>query len=214
MSKKGVIFDFDGTLADTLSDVADAVNAGLRTFGLPERSITEVCSFIGDGIFELCRRAAGESSSVPIEDLAAAIGKYYQQHRMDRATPFPGIPELLDKLTERGISMAVLSNKLHEHTQPMVDELFDKWSFVAVEGCSDEDLRKPDPRRALKIVKKMQLKPTQVMMVGDSSADIITGINAGLIAVGVTWGYRSREELVNAGPKYLIDRPAELLDII
>jgi phosphoglycolate phosphatase len=96
----------------------------------------------------------------------------------------------------------------------MVDELFDRWSFAAVEGCSDEDLRKPDPRRALKIVRKMQLKPTQVMMVGDSSADIITGINAGLIAVGVTWGYRSREELIDAGARYMIDRPAELLDII
>ncbi|MHC4673112.1 MAG: HAD family hydrolase [Planctomycetota bacterium] len=212
MIGKGIVFDFDGTLADTLPDVTDAVNVGLESFGLQARSIEEVSGYIGDGILELCRRAVGEDSPISLEELAAVISNHYQDHRLDKVSLFAGIPELLDELTRRGIPLAVLSNKPHQHTWPMVEALFGKWPFVAVEGYREEGLRKPDPRTVLGIVKQMGLSAGQVLMVGDSSTDMITAVNAGLIPVGATWGYRSREELIKTGAKYLIDSPEMLLE--
>src|SRR5690606_10923407 len=143
---QGVIFDLDGTIAHTLPDIAAAVNFGLRSFSLPEQPETQIRTWIGDGMPMLCQRALADQPSVFLPEMVERVTGYYREHRMDQAAPFEGIPELLDELTERGISLAVLSNKPHEHTVPMVEALFGRWRFVAVEGYREEARRKPDPR--------------------------------------------------------------------
>ncbi len=214
MTDKGVIFDLDGTLADTLADLTDAVNVGLRAFGFAERPSCDVRGWIGEGLPTLCSRAVGPAGHVPIDEMAAIVTRYYREHRLDKTAPFPGVPGLLDALTERQVPMAILSNKPHEHTGPMAHALFGQWSFVAVQGYREEGWRKPDPRTALGIVARMQLEPGQVMLVGDSATDVNTALNAGLLPVGATWGYRSREELLASGTRHLVDRPEELLALI
>lgn len=210
----GIIFDFDGTLADTLPDIADAVNAGLASVGLPAQPASAVRQWIGEGLPLLCRRAVGDAADVAIDELVAVVSAHYRANSLNRTRLFPGIADLLDALTARGIPFALLTNKPHQATVPMVEALFGRWRFVAVEGYREEDRRKPDPRTALEIVDCMGFAPDRVMMVGDSFTDMATAVNAGLVPVGVTWGYRDRRELLDAGARHLIERPAELLNLI
>ena len=214
MSIKGIIFDLDGTLADTMPDLTDAINVGLKALGFPERPRSDVRGWIGEGLPVLCRRAVDHDPDVPIDEMAAIITQHYRRHRLDTTVPFVGIPELLDALSQSQVPLAVLSNKPHEHTQPMIDALFARWSFVAVEGYREEAFRKPDPRTALRIVQQMRLPPASVALVGDSGTDVMTARNAGLVPIGVTWGYRDRDELVDAGVAYTIDHPAQLLALV
>ena len=214
MRGKGVIFDFDGTLAHTLPDIAAALNAGLRELGLPESSESDVRNWIGEGVPTLCRRALAAHPEVPAERLISVVAVHYEIHRLDQVRPFDGIAETLDVLVARRIPLAVLTNKPHVHTVPMVEALFARWPWVAVEGYKVEERRKPDPRNALEIAAKMSLSPAEVMMVGDSFTDIQTAVNAGMIPVGCTWGYRSRDELFAAGARHLLDRPQQLLELI
>lgn len=193
-----------------MPDLTDAVNVGLRAFGLPERSASEVRTYIGEGLPLLCRRAAGESADVPIDEMAATVTAHYREHRLEKTALFPGVAQLLAELSRRGVQMAILSNKPHEHTVPMTEALLGRWSFAAVEGYREEDRRKPDPRTALEIVARMELEPGQVMLVGDSGTDVRTARNAGIPPVAVTWGYRDRDHLIESGAEVLIDRPADL----
>lgn len=214
MRTKGIIFDLDGTLADTLPDIADAVNAGLEAFGLPRRPDEEVRPWIGEGMPMLCKRAITERADIDLDEMIALVREHYQINRLNKVRLYPGISELLDELIRRNILLAVLTNKPHEHTEAMCAVLFARWRLVAVEGYRQEEFRKPDPRIALAIVEKMGLTPGQVMLVGDSSTDMHTAKNAGLTAVGATWGYRARQELIDSGAKHLIDRADELLALL
>jgi len=222
MRIKGIVFDFDGTLADTLLDLTDAVNVGLRRFGYPHRSAPEVRRWIGNGLPTLCRLAiAAGNAPAPeppedtqIQQMAAVVTTYYREHRLDKTTPYPGIPAVLDALADGRAPMAVLSNKPHLHTAPMVEALFGEWPWIAIEGCRDEVQRKPDPQIARMIMARMRLEPGQVMMVGDSAVDVQTGMNAGMVTVGATWGFRDRAELIDAGANYILDRPEDLLALI
>ena len=211
---RGVIFDLDGTIADTLPDIAAAVNFGLRSYDLPPRPVEEIKMMVGEGMPLLCQRALVGHPDIPLPEMIRKVSTHYGEHRLDQAAPFPGIPELLDGLTARGIPFAVLTNKPHAHTVPMVQALFGRWMFAAVEGYQEESRRKPDPRTALDVVQRMQAEPQQVMMVGDSKTDMQTAVNARLIGVGVTWGYRPREELLQAGATYLIEQPPDLLTLL
>ncbi|MEP0843401.1 MAG: HAD family hydrolase [Phycisphaerae bacterium] len=214
MTIHGVIFDLDGTVADTLPDIAAAVNVGLESFGLPPRPTDEVRLMVGEGLPTLCRRAIEGHPHVPLEELVRRVTTHYAGHRLDQTVPFAGVPELLDGLAARGIPIAILTNKPHEHTVPMVEALFGRWRFAAVEGYRREDRRKPDPRTALEIVEAMHARPADVLMVGDSKTDMLTALNAGLVPVGVAWGYRPRAELLAAGARHLLDRPEDLLAIL
>lgn len=211
---KGVVFDLDGTLADTLPSIADAINYGLAAVGRPEVSRDEVRRWIGEGLPTLCRRALPDADEETFERMMAAVSKHYREHQMDKTVPFPGIPELMDQLARRGVPMGVLSNKPHEHTVTMTKALFGRWPLVAVEGYQEESYRKPDPRTLLRICQAMVLPPREVMLVGDSNTDIFTARNASVIAVAATWGYRDRDELIAAGPNYLIDWPEQVLALI
>src|SRR5207248_2020831 len=132
---RGVIFDFDGTLADTLPDIAAAVNVGMRTFGLPERPLSDVRQWVGEGLPTLCARAlAANASEVSLQDFVSVVTESYRRHRLELTAPFAGIPELLDALVTRRVLLAILTNKPHEHTVPMAQALFGRWPFVAIEG--------------------------------------------------------------------------------
>jgi phosphoglycolate phosphatase len=214
MSSNGVVFDLDGTLADTLPSIADAINWGLAAVGLPEVPRSDVRGWIGEGLPMLCRRALRGADNVPFDRMIEAVSLHYRQHQLDKTVPFPGIPELMDELARRGVPMAVLSNKPHEHTVTMTQAIFGRWPLVAVEGYQEERRRKPDPQTLLAICQAMGLPPTAVMLVGDSNTDIATARNAGAIPIGATWGYRDREELIAAGAVHLVDRPADLLPLL
>ena len=211
MKGNGIIFDFDGTLADTLPDIADSVNAGLIALGLAARPYAEVRDWIGEGLPLLCRRAIRDADGVDLDEMVRVVTGHYRENRLNKVRPFDGVAALLDALVERNVPIAVLTNKPHEHTTPMMDALFSDWPFAAIEGYREESRRKPDPRAALEIVGRMGLSPGEVLMVGDSFTDMQTGVNAGLVPIGCTWGYRSRAELLDAGAHALIDHPGELL---
>ncbi len=209
-----MIFDLDGTLLNTLPDLADAVNYGLRIVGLPPASDPEVRSWVGEGLPTLCRRAMRGAPGVSLDELQAAVTTYYAEHRLDKTAPYPGIPELLDELTLRGLPLGVLSNKPHLHTAPIVEAYFARWSFAAVMGYTQEDRRKPDPRTSIEIAAAMRLPPGEVALLGDSDTDMLTARNAGLIPLGATWGYRDRDVVAAAGARHLIDRPSDVLKLL
>jgi phosphoglycolate phosphatase len=214
VSIRGVVFDLDGTIAHTLPDIAAAVNLGLQSFGLPPRPFDEVRLMVGEGLPTLCARAVADHPEIAVTDMTQRVTQFYREHRLDQARPFDGIPELMDALTARQVPMAVLTNKPHEHTEPIMAALFGRWTFVAIEGYREESRRKPDPRTALEIVALMGASPAEVMMVGDSKTDVLTGINAGMVPVGVTWGYRPAEELVAAGAKFVVSRPGKIVGLL
>jgi len=214
MTFRGIIFDMDGTLVDTLPDIASAVNEGRRALGLAPRPASDIQGWIGEGLPALCRRALNDAPDESAEEMVPIVSAYYAAHRLDASAPFPGIPELLDGLTARAVPVAILSNKPQEHTIPMTQALLGRWPFVAVEGSRDEDHRKPDPRTALQIVGTMHLPPDKVALVGDSDTDMRTALNAGCIPVGVTWGYRDRETIQRAGARHLVDDPAQILSLV
>ncbi|MBP7936861.1 MAG: HAD family hydrolase [Phycisphaerae bacterium] len=219
MGIQGAIFDLDGTLANTLPDLTAAMNHTLGTLGKSPCSQEEVRRWVGEGLPTLCRRALSRSSpggfDVPddamVIQMAQLFTAYYRDHRLDKTRPYEGIPELLDELARRSIPMAVLSNKPHEHTWPMVEALFSRWSWVAVEGYRAEEYRKPDPRTALEIIARMGGQASRIALVGDSATDIQTGRNAGVVTVGAAWGFRDRPELVDAGADHVIDHPLDLV---
>ncbi len=214
VNARAVIFDLDGTLADTLPDLTDAVNYGLAALGLPAATPDQVRSWVGEGLPTLCQRAlATFQSPLDAAALIPLVTEHYAAHRLDKSGPFPGIPGLLDELNRRGLPVCVLSNKPHLHTEPMVMAMFAGWRFAAIEGYREESRKKPDPRTAREIADRLGLAPVEILMVGDSATDIRTAVNAGLVPVGATWGYRPREDLVAAGAKHLIDHPADLLKL-
>ena len=221
MLVQGVVFDLDGTLADTLADLTDAVGVGLRQLGYPPRPAHEVRQWIGEGMMILCRRAIAAAAppgatadDQTVAAMAAAFTDHYRAHRLDKTVPYPGIPELLDALAARGLKLAVFSNKPHDHTVALMDALFDRWSWSVVEGSREDRPRKPDPAVGREVLALMGLQPRQVLMVGDSAIDVQTAKNVGAVAVGVTWGFRDRAELLAASADHIIDRPTDLLTLI
>lgn len=211
MTCRGVILDLDGTLADTLRDIAEAVNVALVEISCPLVPAESVRQFVGEGLPMLCRRALGDGHLHEVDRMVAIVAEQYRLHEIDHTALYPGVPELLDELTARRIPMAVLSNKPQDATRRMVAALCGRWSFLAVEGFRDEEHRKPDPRVALEIVARMRAAPLDVWMVGDSQTDIATARAAGLMAVAVTWGFRDRDALAALRPDCIIEHPSDLI---
>jgi len=209
-----VIFDLDGTLIDSLGDLADAMNAVLEERRYPVHSLDSYRHFVGDGIEMLVRRAL-PPEVVEKTDIAEAV----QQMRREYSTrwtattrPFPEIPELLVELHSRKIRTAVLSNKPNFATLEIVGELFPDNPFEIVRGALEGVPLKPDPTSALEIVSELGIQPERSIFIGDTPVDIKTGRNAGMLAVGVTWGFRSVDELLDAGADHIIESPLELLE--
>ena len=209
-----VIFDLDGTLADTLSDIADAANHVLTERDLPTHGRDAYRHFVGEGVVRLMQHAAPESAQGRLDELVAAFRARYLPHMLDRTRPYPGVVPLLEELSRRGTPFAVLSNKPHDATREMVGALFPDVDFVAVEGHRPDVPKKPDPRSALALAEQLGSRPDHVAFVGDTRTDMETAKNAGMLAVGVLWGFRDEEELRANGADHVIARPDQLLELL
>lgn len=216
MSREAVIFDLDGTLLDTLEDLADAVNRVLSANGFPQHSLEAYRYFVGDGAAMLIRRALPEEKRTAdiIGNCLKAFLDNYGRNWKVKTKPYPGIPEMLDALTARRCKMAVLSNKPHGFTRHCVADLLKNWQFEVVLGQRENIPPKPDPAGAFEITKQLNLGPSKFVYLGDSAVDMKTAVAASMFPVGVTWGFRTVDELLENGCKVLIDRPLEILDLL
>jgi len=215
MNYKGVIFDLDGTLLDTIEDITSALNTVMSRHGFKQFSIEEAKKMVGDGMRELMVRAKPELTGQP-ELIDALVNEFRQEYASvwrEHSRPYPGIPELLTELNEKGLKLAVLSNKAHPFTEIMVKELLPV-PFQAVHGSQPGIPLKPDPAPARLVLQELNLRPDEVLYVGDTAVDMKTALAAGLIPVGVMWGFREARELLDNGARALLLKPADLLPLV
>lgn len=212
---KVAIFDLDGTLLDTLKDLADACNFALRSYGFPEHQIEEYKYFLGNGAYKLIERALpiGKKDAETIGKVLGEFKKYYEKHKSDFTKPYDGIEELLIALKEIGIKTAVVSNKPHEFAVEIVERYFAK-SFDIVFGKREGYLAKPDPTTVIETLNHFKCKKEEAVYIGDSDVDMFTGKNAGLFSIGVAWGFRGARELSAAGANKIVYTSEELLSEI
>jgi phosphoglycolate phosphatase len=211
-----VLFDLDGTLLDTLEDLADSTNAALRAQGFAEHPLAAYRYFIGNGVENLVRRA------LPPERLEAAtlarsaelMRREYSARWADKTRPYPGVAELLDALTARGLPMTVLSNKPDDFTRLCVSRLLPDWRFEVVLGAGPGVPKKPDPAAALRIAARLNLPPARIVYLGDTNTDMQTAVAAGMYPVGALWGFRTAAELTASGAEVLLEKPMELLRVL
>ena len=213
---KGVIFDLDGTLVNSLEDLADSMNIILQSHTFPTHSISDYKQLIGNGIRNLVLKALPEANRTEalIDTCYNLMIDVYRNNLVTKTKPYNGISGLLDELVSRKMKLAVFSNKADEFTRKIVLTLLPEWNFEAIIGFSIEEYKKPNPFVALQISEKFGLKPEEVLYVGDSGVDMQTANNAGMYAVGALWGFRAKEELLSNGAKVLLNNPKDLLEMI
>ena len=213
MRHKAVLFDLDGTLLDTIEDLTDSMNLALAQSGFAPRTVEECKLFVGDGVESFARRAlpAGHRNDRAIAACVEAMRADYTDRWRCKTRPYDGVAELLDGLDERGIAMAVLSNKPDSFTKQMVEAMLGRWHFAAVFGARPGVPKKPDPTAALGIAERMGVAPGEFLYLGDTNTDMRTANAAGMYAVGALWGFRSAEELRGSGARVLVERPPEVL---
>lgn len=210
-----VVFDLDGTLLDTLDDLAASVNFALRSAGLPERSRMEVRRFLGNGIrYLMTESTGGKLDDESFEKVFQAFRSHYVEHCLDRTSPFPGIMELLEELERRGVRMAIVSNKLHPAVQELNQRFFKQYIHTAV-GESATVRRKPNPDAVLQAMSELGSTKDETIYVGDSEVDLATAQNAGIACALVTWGFRDEADLrALPGAKLFVHKPSELLTLL
>ena len=205
-----VIFDLDGTLLNTIDDLADAGNYVCTAHGWPTHTVEEYKRMVGNGIPKLVARFVPEGlDEEGLSQALAQFSAYYDVHKQDKTAPYPGIPELLDTLKRQGVHMAVLSNKAHALAGPVVEHYF-PGVFEAVQGALPDAPLKPDPTLLRALMGQMGAEPEHTLFVGDSGVDVRTGKNGGLPVCGVLWGFRDERELLDAGADTLAGRPLDL----
>jgi phosphoglycolate phosphatase len=193
----GVIFDLDGTLADSLGDIASAMNRTLQAHGFPVHPASAYRTFVGEGVRRLVERALPPGTESVREAFLAAYQSDYAEHLLDETRLFPGIPPVLDALAAAGVPLAVLSNKSDEPTRRLVDALCSRWTFRAVVGERPGVPRKPDPASALALADALTAPPETVAFVGDTGVDMLTARAASMRPVGVLWGFRPEDVLAS-----------------
>ncbi len=213
---KAVIFDLDGTLLNTLEDIHNVVNRVMMLNCLPSRTVQEVKAAVGSGVTELVRRLfpSGELSAKRVEKVASDIRETFLEHGTVLTKPYSGIEEMLDTLVSRGIPVAVLTNKPQASAEKAIAVYFPDVPFRAVQGATPGFPMKPELEIALKVVQKLGTLPEETLMVGDSDVDIDTAKNAGLMAVGVSWGFRSVELLLEHGADVIVNDPEEICGLV
>jgi len=214
--KKLVIFDLDGTLLNTIADLAAATNQALQHYGYPTHDTEAYRFFVGNGINKLfeCALPEGERTEENVLKIRSRFVPYYDEHNADLSCPYPGIPELLSVLQQEEIMLAVASNKYQATTRKLIAHYFPAINFVEVLGQREGIPAKPDPSIVHDIIAKASVKKEEVLYVGDSNVDMQTAHNAGVTAVGVAWGFRPRTELEALHPAYIIEKAAELLSLL
>ncbi|MBP1757507.1 MAG: gph [Firmicutes bacterium] len=215
---KAAIFDLDGTLLNTLDDIADACNQVLREAGCQAIATAHYQVLVGSGARHLVTTAVHESqpgwTQDQIEPVYQAYRKLYANNWHNRTAVYAGVLDLLEKLQAAGIRLAVLSNKPHEDTQAMVNHYFPTGLFASCYGQLEPYPTKPDPTLALAIASAMGVEPSAVAFIGDSGSDMKTAVNAGMTGIGVLWGFRSADELINNGAAVLARDPEELNQLL
>ncbi len=212
---KGIIFDLDGTLLDTLQDIADSANEALNLAGFESHPLNEYRFYVGNGVENLVKKMLPDyCDDHMIARIVDDFKSAYQRNYANKCQPYPGIMDLLDELRNRGIMLGVCSNKPDAFTQVMVDLYFKNIDFVAVTGERKELPRKPDAAMVHHILDKMNLRADECLFVGDSDVDVKTAINAGLKSIGVQWGFRPIQELIDAKVTYTVAHPEEILNYL
>ena len=214
--KKLVIFDLDGTLLNTIADLAHSTNYALNKLGYPTHEIEKYNFMVGNGIDKLFERALpeGEKSKENVLRVRKEFVPYYDIHNADDSRPYPGIPELLSYLQDAGIQIAVASNKYQAATEKLIAHYFPGIRFVAVFGQREGVKVKPDPAVVHDILRIAGVSKDEVLYVGDSGVDMQTAINSGVTSCGVTWGFRPRMELESFCPDYIVDKAETILSIV
>lgn len=215
-TKKLAIFDLDGTLANTLEDLANAVNNGLRNLGYPEHSINKYNQFVGNGVQKLCERALPEKykNDEYIAKLHQEFDCFYQKHFLDNTKEYNGITSLLNYISSKGYDMAVATNKPQNFAREIVSVLFPDIHFIKVLGGCETRSKKPSPDIISEILENREEMYSEIYMIGDSNVDIETAKNAGVQSIGCVWGFRTEKELSDAGANYIVNKPAEIKNII
>ena len=209
---KTFIFDLDGTLLDTLQDLANSVNHALRQYGMPEHSLDDIRRFVGNGVRLLMERAVPEGAQHPLfEEAFASFRQYYMQHSLDTTRPYDGIVETIRELKLRGCRLAVVSNKMMAATQELVAHFFPDVEVAIGEHEAAGIRKKPAPDTVDEALRQLGVTREGAVYVGDSDVDLLTARNSGLPCISVLWGFRDREFLLAHGATTLIERPEELL---
>ena len=216
MPKRLAIFDLDGTLLNTIADLATATNQALDACGFPTHPIEAYPFFVGNGINKLFERAlpAEARTEENVLRIRAHFLPYYDEHNADLSRPYPGIPQLLENLQAAGIQMAVASNKYHRATEKLIRHYFPTIRFAAILGQREGVPIKPHPQIVEDILALVPVSKEEVIYIGDSGVDMQTALNAGVESIGVTWGFRPREELLQYSPTHLADTAKEIENII
>lgn len=206
------IFDLDGTLLNTLDDLAASVNYALRTHGMPERTLDEVRSFVGNGVRLLMERAIPEgSANARFEETFATFRAYYMEHSLDTTRPYDGIPEMIHALKQRGCRLAVVSNKFYAATQELIRHFFPEITVAIGEHEAEGIRKKPAPDTVFEALRQLGVGKEKAVYVGDSDVDLQTAHNSGLPCISVLWGFRNRDFLLAHGATTFISRPEKLL---
>lgn len=212
--KKAVIFDLDGTLIDSLEDIAINANKVLRQLNCPTHSHEQYKYFVGDGARVLIENAMPKYISKNyLDDALKLFIEFYEQNLHTNTKPYSGIKALLDELVSQNIPLAILSNKPDKFTKLYVETLLPDIPFVVVSGQKESVEKKPHPAGALDIANKFQIEPQDIYFVGDTSTDMKTAKNANMVAVGVSWGFRTVQELQESGADFIITTPNKLLEL-
>lgn len=215
MKFKAAIFDLDGTLLDTIADLTDSMNAALSRLGLPVHTAEFYKTVIGEGLANWALRSLPRSddSMDTISECVKIAREEYSKRWANKTKPFEGVLDLLNQLEKRGIKLAVLSNKPQDFTMLNVEKFLGENHFSSVVGAIDGIPRKPDPFQALKIAKDIGVEPGDCVFIGDSKIDMQTALAAHMYPVGVLWGFRTKEEIIENGAAVTISHPRELLDV-
>ncbi len=216
MSYDAIVFDLDGTLLNTLSDLGNAVNRVLYQHGFPNHDLDKYRYFVGDGAKMLVIRALPEHqrNEKVIDACLQDFKNDYGQHWNVETTVYDGISDMFDELSSRGIKLAILSNKPHEFTKRCVTKLLSRWTFDVVLGQRTSIPQKPHPAAAIEIADRMDIAVSSFLYLGDSAVDMQTAVAAGMFPVGAMWGFRSSEELKENGAKALLKYPSDIFTLL
>jgi phosphoglycolate phosphatase len=215
MTPKGIIFDLDGTLIDSVADICAFSNQVLIEHGYPTHSLDKYIDWIGDGARKLIERACPKDIDAnTFEQIFAKYLHIYEHNNHTESNLYEGIAELLDHLSASKVPMAILTNKPHKVMLKTIASYFQKWEFVAVEGQQDGKPKKPDPTGALEIANLMQLQPSEMVFIGDSAVDVKTGNAAGMTSICIMDGYETRQNILDAQPNIMVEKHIELLSIL
>lgn len=214
--KSLVVFDLDGTLVDSIADLGNAVNFALKEYNLPLHPMSAYYGFVGNGMEDLVRRSMGDKGND--DELYFKVRKvfdeHYNAHCNDNTVPYEGIAELLKTLSDKNIKTAVVTNKAQQYVGGILKKCFPDHSFAVFYGQRQGVMRKPHPQALELLLKELRVKKEDCLYIGDSEVDVKTALNAGVDLVAVTWGYRSKEVIINAGAEVLADTPKEILNYV